>query len=161
MGAHRIEVTPTCTPSWAASFLLRPERNQAEEIMATKKAEKKSNGEPKKGLSAKDRKALEKKRDQLYSVRDANEDLPYDMVDTVNSLSDKKDLKSLKTVLKTVGVDGTKFLAAIDKLQAEWKALNVKMDKASKAAEKEIDKLDKQLGKDEPDKPSLNPTFSF
>jgi hypothetical protein len=133
--------------------------------MAPKKTEKKSNGSPKKvvkELNAKDRKALEKKREHLYSVKSIGEDLPYGMTEAIYSLTDKKELKEFKACLKTGDIDGTKFFAAIDKLQAEWKALNEKVSKAAKAAEKDIDVLDKQLGTDEPrDHAPASDTFTF
>lgn len=121
-------------------------------------AAKKTNGKSKKELSEKERAALDKKRDNLYAVKTAlEEDLPQEICEALETLEDKDKVKELKVVLKNGGMDGGPVLQAIDVLVKAWKVLSKDMDKAMKAADKDIAALTKQLG----DRDSGPNSFSY
>lgn len=101
-------------------------------------------------LTEKQTKDLEKKREKAADVQEALDgDIPYEINDAMETLSDKGLVKDLKACLKRGGVDGTIFLGALSGVLAEWKAFNKVMDAAMKDASKEVARINKLIGEPE------------
>lgn len=102
-----------------------------------------------KELSEKEKAGLNKQLNTAVDVRQALEDdLPGDLQDCMETLSDKSFVKDLKSCLKRGHVDGDIFLGALDSMVKEWKVLDKIISKAIKDANKAEDKIVKQLGND-------------
>ena len=80
--------------------------------------------------------------DVYYVLGDA---FPNDLVNVMDTLSDKTLDRELRNCCKRGGVDYTEFSAAAGALNKSWKALQRSMNSARKAAEKTIAKCRKEL----------------
>jgi len=100
-------------------------------------------------LTEKQTKDLEKKREKATNVQRAlDDDIPFEVLDGMESLQHRGIIKRLNLCFKRGGVDGLAFLGSLDSMLREWKALSKVMDATRKMARKEEEKISKLLGTD-------------